>query len=50
MALALLHTSKSEATVHSRHAVNSIPELELMVKPNSNSGFGIDYFKKWNWN
>ena len=29
-----------------RHGVNSIPELELMV--NSNSGTGIDYLKnKW---
>ena len=24
----------------------SIPELELML----NSGIGIDYLKKWNWN
>jgi hypothetical protein len=28
----------------SRHGVNSIPELELMVNSNSNSGIGIDYF------
>jgi len=29
-----------------RHGVNSVPELELMV----NLGIGIDYLKKnWNW-
>jgi len=29
-----------------RHGVNSIPEMELM----DNSGIGIAYLNRWNWN
>ena len=31
-----------------KHGVNSI--LELMRNSNFNSGIGIAYLKKWNWN